>query len=129
MNLTSLIDVVLLLLVFFMISTSFVHETDINLRLPQADASAPPTDDADVLEITISQTGNYAVNGRPLINKQSRTLRAAIQKLTDGKRDMPVIIRADALATHQSVVTAMDVAGHLGFVQISIATVRSPDSQ
>lgn len=126
-NLTSLIDVVLLLLVFFMVSTSFVRETDINLRLPQADAASAPITDSETLEIVISQTGNYAVNGRALINNQERTLRAAIEKLTDGKRDMPVVIRADALATHQSVVTAMDVAGQLGFVHISIATVKSSD--
>jgi biopolymer transport protein ExbD len=126
-NLTSLIDVVLLLLVFFMVSTSFVRETDINLRLPQADAASAPVSDSETLEIVISQTGNYAVDGRALINNQERTLRAAIEKLTDGKRDMPVVIRADALATHQSVVTAMDVAGQLGFVNISIATVKSSD--
>lgn len=124
---TSLIDVVLLLLVFFMISTSFVHETNINLRLPQADESSAPSSEANALEITISQAGNYTVNGRPLVNRQKRTLREAIKRLTAGKRDMPVVIRADALATHQSVVTAMDVAGELGFVKIGIATVHTPD--
>lgn len=128
-NLTSLIDVVLLLLVFFMVSTSFVREAEINLRLPEASAAAEPSAAAtETLEITISQTGEFTVNGRPLVNNERRTLRAAIERLIGERRDMPVFIRADALATHQAVVTALDVAGQLGFVEISIATVTTPDA-
>jgi biopolymer transport protein ExbD len=128
-NLTSLIDVVLLLLVFFMVSTSFVREAEINLRLPEASAAAEPAAAArETLEIAISQTGAFTVNGRPLVNNERRTLRAAIERLIGDRRDMPVFIRADALATHQAVVTALDVAGQLGFVEISIATVTTPDA-
>jgi biopolymer transport protein ExbD len=123
-NLTSLIDVVLLLLVFFMVSTSFVKETEIHLRLPEAKADAPTASADDVLEITVTETGAYLVNGHPLVNNERRTLRAAVEKLIGERRDMPVFIRADALTTHQAVVTAMDVAGQLGFVNINIATVR-----
>lgn len=123
-NLTSLIDVVLLLLVFFMVSTSFVKETEIRLRLPEAKADAPTTSTDDVLEITVTEKGAYLVNGHPLVNNERRTLRAAVEKLIGERRDMPVFIRADALTTHQAVVTAMDVAGQLGFVNINIATVR-----
>jgi biopolymer transport protein ExbD len=126
-NLTSLIDVVLLLLVFFMVSTSFVREAEINLRLPEASAAADFGPVTETLEITISQTGGFIVNGRPLVNNERRTLRAAIERLIGDRRDMPVFIRADALATHQAVVTALDVAGQLGFVEISIATVTAPD--
>ena len=126
-NLTSLIDVVLLLLVFFMVSTSFVREAEINLHLPEASAQSQPAEAPDSLEITVSQNGDYAVNGRPLVNNDRRTLRAAIERLIGERRDMPVYVRADALATHQSVVTAMDVAGRLGFVEINIATVTTPD--
>jgi biopolymer transport protein ExbD len=122
-NLTSLIDVVLLLLVFFMVSTSFVRETEISLRLPQAEAQSEPTPADETLEIVVTQTGNYLVNGRELVNNERATLRAAIEKLIGDNRELPVFVRADALATHQAVVTAMDVAGQLGFVQISIATV------
>jgi biopolymer transport protein ExbD len=122
-NLTSLIDVVLLLLVFFMVSTSFVRETEIGLRLPQAEAQSEPTPADEALEIVVTQAGNYLVNGRELVNNERATLRAAIEKLIGDNRDLPVFVRADALATHQAVVTAMDVAGQLGFVQISIATV------
>jgi len=127
-NLTSLIDVVLLLLVFFMVSTSFVREAEIRLRLPQAETPTAPNALDEVLDITVTQTGSYIVNGRPLVNNQRRTLRAAIERLMGDTRDLPVIIRADAQATHQAVVTAMDVVGQLGFVQINIATVTPPEA-
>ena len=127
-NLTSLIDVVLLLLVFFMVSTSFVRDAEITLRLPQAEASTSPNMLDEVLDITVTQTGSYIVNGRPLVNSQRRTLRAAIERLMGETRDLPVTIRADAEATHQSVVTAMDVVGQLGFVRINIATVTPPEA-
>ena len=126
-NLTSLIDVVLLLLVFFMVSTSFVREAEISLRLPEANAETRPAADNEVLEITIAQSGSYAVNGRPLVNNERRTLRAAIERLAGDDLDMQVFIRADAQAEHQAVVTALDVAGQIGFVEINIATVSSPD--
>jgi biopolymer transport protein ExbD len=125
-NLTSLIDVVLLLLVFFMVSTSFVREAEITLRLPEASAQSEASTPPEMLEITITENGSYLVNGRPLVNNEQRTLRAAIERLTGDERGMPVFVRADALATHQSVVTAMDVAGQLGFVEINIAVVNAP---
>lgn len=127
-NLTSLIDVVLLLLVFFMVSTSFVREAEINIRLPESASDATPDPDADVLEISITQTGNFSVNGRPLVNNERRTLRAAIERLVGERRDLPVVIRADAQSAHQATVTAMSVAGELGFVEINIATVTAPDA-
>lgn len=127
-NLTSLIDVVLLLLVFFMVSTSFVRETEINLNLPQAEAQAAPTPEVENLEIIVTQTGNYLVNGRALVNNQRATLRTAIERTIGDSRDLPVFIRADAQATHQAVVTALDVTGQLGFVQINIATVTPPEA-
>ncbi len=127
-NLTSLIDVVLLLLVFFMVSTSFVREAEISLRLPQAEADSEVVAPAELPEITVTQAGTYLVNGRPLVNNQRRTLRAAIERLIGDNRDLPVFIRADAEATHQAVVTALDVAGQLGFVEINIATVTPPEA-
>jgi biopolymer transport protein ExbD len=125
-NLTSLIDVVLLLLVFFMVTTSFVRESQIAIRLPEASASAEVAP-APPVEISISATGDYRVNGRPLVDNQPSTLAAAIRKVSeDAGSTASVTISADAQATHQSVVTAMDIAGRLGFSEISIATVRSP---
>ena len=126
-NLTSLIDVVLLLLVFFMVSTSFTRETEISLRLPQAQTQTEPVIEAESLEIVVTETGGYLVNGRALVNSERRTLRTAIERTIGDARDIPVFVRADAMATHQAVVTAMDVAGQLGFVQISIATVTPPE--
>jgi biopolymer transport protein ExbD len=128
-NLTSLIDVVLLLLIFFMVSTSFVKESKITISLPQADNSAIVEETPGRIDIMITETGNYLVNGRELINSRPETLRNAIQKVSDGNNDLPLTISADANATHQKVVTAMDVAGRLGFVQISIATLNDPDAE
>ncbi|HEX5421527.1 MAG TPA: biopolymer transporter ExbD [Gammaproteobacteria bacterium] len=125
LNLTSLIDVVLMLLIFFMLSSSFVHENSIRLRLPQAKSDAPAAA-SDALEITVTKVGAYLVNGHPLVNNERRTLRLGIEKLIGNRRDMPVSIKADALATHQAVVTAMDVIGQLGFVNVNIATVAPP---
>ncbi len=127
-NLTSLIDVVLLLLVFFMVSTSFVREAEINIRLPEASADPVEATEADVLEIGITQTGNYLLNGRQLVNSDRRRLRAAIERVMGENRDVDVVIRADAESTHQATVTAMSVAGELGFTSINIATVTTPDS-
>lgn len=122
-NLTSLIDVVLLLLIFFMITTSFVRETEIRLRLPEAE-TAPPASSDDALEITITTDGDYLVNGRQVINRRPVTLRRAMANVAGDRRDQTVVIRADARASHQSVVTAMDVAGRLGFMNINIATME-----
>lgn len=125
-NLTSLIDVVLLLLVFFMVTTSFVRESELTIRLPEVTDSATTPVEAGELEITVTSKGNYFVNGRALVDNRPSTLRAAITKLIPEPGDVHVTITADAQATHQSVVTAMDVAGKLGFTDVSIATVSAP---
>jgi biopolymer transport protein ExbD len=128
-NLTSLIDVVLLLLIFFMVSTSFVKQSQIAISLPEADSAAVVEDVAEQIDIMITDTGTYLVNGRELINSRPETIRNAIRKVSDGNNALPLTISADANAKHQHVVTAMDIAGRLGFVQISIATVNDPDTR
>ena len=128
-NVISLVDVLLVLVLFLMVSTTFMRETKISLQLPQAAVEVAAAAPSDKLEIMITQAGSYLVNGRELVNNERRTLRAAIERLTGEKRDLPVFIRADAAATHQSVVTAMDVAGQLGFVKLNIATVTPPEAQ
>lgn len=125
-NLTSLIDVVLLLLVFFMVSTSFVKQSQITIRLPEAESTAIVQEVPDQIDIMITEAGTYLVNGRELINNRAETIRNALQKVSTGRNDIPLTISADANARHQDVVTAMDVAGRLGFTQISIATVNDP---
>ena len=124
-NLTSLIDVVLLLLVFFMVSTSFLKETEIRLRLPEAEAVERAETQAPLI-ITVTADGSYFVDGREVINRRVDTLRRAIAEAAGDDRGRPVTIRADARTEHQAVVTAMDVAGRLGFTKINIATVHSP---
>lgn len=128
-NLTSLIDVVLLLLIFFMVSTSFVKESQISIRLPEADSTAIVEAVPEQLDVMITEQGTYLVNGRELVNNRPETIRNALQKVSGGNTSLPLTISADANARHQYVVTAMDVAGKLGFVQISIATVNDPTDQ
>ena len=128
-NVTSLIDVVLLLVVFFMLSSNFSSEGRLRIRLPQASSVPTQQHSADPLVVTVSATGSYLVNGRELINTSPDTLRDAIIKSAGaGSRNVPVTIRADGRATHQSVVTAMDVLGRLGFTQMNLATVRPSDA-
>ena len=124
MNLTSLIDVVLLLLIFFMVSTTFVDESRIKLQLPSASNEPAAEQKKDPIEVAVTSTGEYRVNGQVLINTSPSTLSAAVSKIAGERRDLPVTIRADAKSTHQSVVTAMDVLGRPGFKAISIATVN-----
>ena len=125
-NLTSLIDVVLLLLVFFMVSTSFVKQSQITIRLPEAESMAIVQEVPEQIDIMITAAGTYLVNGRELINNRAETIRNALQKTSGNNNKLPLTISADANAKHQDVVTAMDVAGRLGFTQISIATVNDP---
>lgn len=128
-NLTSLIDVVLLLLIFFMVSTSFVKQSQISISLPEADSSAIVEEVPEQIDIMITESGGFLVNGRELINTRVETIRNALQKVSGGDNTLPLTISADANARHQDVVTAMDVAGRLGFTRISIATVDSPETQ
>jgi len=126
---TSLIDVVLLLLIFFMVSTSFVKQSQIAISLPEAESAAIVEEVPEQIDIMITETGVYLINGRELINSRPGTIRNALQKVSGGSNSLPLTISADANARHQDVVTAMDVAGRLGFVQISIATVNDTESE
>lgn len=125
-NLTSLIDVVLLLLIFFMVSTSFVRQSQIEIRLPQTDNAVEVEETPERIDIMITETGTVFMNGRELINNRPETIRNALRKISGGEHDLPLTISADANAKHQYVVTTMDIAGRLGFTQINIATVNDP---
>jgi biopolymer transport protein ExbD len=124
LNMTSLIDVVLLLLIFFMLSTRFIDEGRLQIRLPESGVEPDAVSVREAVEIEVTAEGGYRVNGRPLINNSPDTLAVAIGRAAAGNRAIPVTVRADARAMHQSVVTAMDVAGRLGYRQINIATVN-----
>ena len=123
LNMTSLIDVVLLLLIFFMLSSRFIDEGRMQIRLPEAGIAPDAGSMRPSLEISVTAEGAFRVNGRTLINNAPETLAAALGEAAKGDRSQPVTIRADARAMHQSVVTAMDVAGRAGYRQINIATV------
>jgi len=125
-NMTSLIDVVLLLLIFFMVSTSFVKQSQITISLPEAESPSVVEESPDQIDIMITETGTILVNGRELLNNRADTIRNALQKTSNGDNSLPLTISADANAKHQFVVTAMDVAGRLGFTRINIATVNNP---
>ena len=123
-NLTPLIDVVFLLLIFFMVSTTFTRETQLSIDLPEASGQPQDTSD-DRIEILIDEGGSYRVNGQALVDARMRTLQAAIYKISAGDTTLPMVITADAQAAHESVVRAMDAAGQMGFVHLSITT-RQP---
>jgi len=124
-NLTPLIDVVFLLLIFFMVSTTFTRERELTVELPEATAESP-VETRDRVEIEISADGEYAVNTQLLVNRDSETLAKAIKDVSKGDTKLPLIITADGKTPHQAVVTAMDVAGQLGFVHLRITT-REPE--
>mgnify|MGYP006001198239 FL=1 len=123
-NLTPLIDVVFLLLIFFMVSTTFTRETQLEVDLPQADNTAEVSAERPV-EVVITAEGEYRVNGQGLVNAQARTLRMALAKAAADNFELPLTISADARTPHQAVVTAMDVAGGLGFTKLSITNRES----
>jgi biopolymer transport protein ExbD len=126
-NLISLIDVLLVLLIFFMVSTTFNQEGRVKVQLPEASETPVARAPHEPLTVTVTAEGTYRVNERTLINSSPDTLRAALLKEAGSERG-PLIIRADARSTHQAVVTAMDVAGRLGFSQLNIATVHEEKS-
>lgn len=128
-NLTPLIDVVFLLLIFFMVSTTFTRENQLSIDLPEAEGK-PREASEQQIEILIDESGNYRVNGQGLVDSRMRTLQAAIYKVSAGDTTLPMIISADAQAAHQDVIRAMDAAGQMGFVHLSITTRQpaGPDS-
>ena len=128
-NLIPLIDVSLLLVIFFMLTSTFMQEGRLKIELPQASLAPTGKQKSDPLVVTVTQSGTYRVNDRELINSSPDTLRVAIQEVSGADRNKPVTVRADGRSTHQSVVTAMDVLGKLGFVRINIATVEDSKPQ
>ncbi|MCG8412628.1 MAG: biopolymer transporter ExbD [Pseudomonadales bacterium] len=125
-NITPLIDVVFLLLIFFMVTTTFNRETRLLVNLPEANAEAAESV-PDQIEIIVAREGNYSINGRVLVDARIETLMRGLELESGGDRSLPVLLVADAEATHQSVVTAMDAIGQSGFTRLNIATQRTPD--
>ncbi len=123
-NLTPLIDVVFLLLIFFMVSTTFTKETHLVVDLPEADAELLELP-ADVIDILITRDGSYSINGNSLINRDIETLVKGLAEVSGGNSDLPLTITADAQTPHQAVVSAMEAAGRMGFVNLKITTQQT----
>lgn len=124
-NLVPMIDVVLVLLIFFMIATSLRHPSELEIRLPEASGKPMPGDVAQ-LAVEIDAAGRYAVNGRVLESTDAATLKEALLTETKG-RLLPLTISADGRTPHQAVVTVLDVAGQLGISQLAITTAGEPN--
>lgn len=141
-NLTPLIDVVFLLLIFFMVSASFDRHSSLEVTLPEAEAMPPEDVGPARLTIEISANGTYRVNDRviPVLSNSAspdvvtvvETLKQALRSAARGRSNLPVTIQADAEARHQAVVNAMEAANQLGLRRVSIATIvprRAPSTQ
>ena len=124
-DMTSLIDVVFLLLLFFMVSTTFERQALMKVELPEASVVEDRVEVPDGLELVIDGEGHMYLNDQRLIDSEPRTIRAAMQQEAGENRDLPLILRADRQTPHHYVVTAMDVAAQLGFRNLSIATDRA----
>ena len=120
-NLTPLIDVVFLLLIFFMVSTTFEHQSRIQIELPEATASADEIEEESIV-IIIDAQGRYFIEEQQVVNTELKTLKSAISKVLGDRVAVPVTIRADANTPHQAVITALDATSQLGLTKISLAT-------
>jgi biopolymer transport protein ExbD len=127
-DLTALIDVVFLLLIFFMVTTTFTRDSNLLVNLPEA-GGQPAAEEALRIEVLIARNGSYSVNGQALPDTQLSTLMGAIEEIASGDNSLPVTITADADTTHQSVVTAMDAMARLGFSRLSIATRQGGEAE
>ena len=127
-NLTPLIDVVFILLIFFMVSTTFQKESEIKIELPEASAD-PVEEKKDVLELVIDAEGRYFIDQQQVVNTELDTLKKAISKFLDDRTSIPVVIRADRRTPYESVVRAMDATSQLGLVQMSLATSQPENAQ
>ncbi|MFK4073235.1 ExbD/TolR family protein [Ectopseudomonas khazarica] len=128
-NLASLIDVVFILLLFFVVTTTFTRETQLKVDLPEAVSGTPPEQtELKQVEVLIAADGAYSVNGKALLESNLSNLMAALQKESYGDNSLPLIISADGKTPHQAVITAMDAAGKLGFAHLRMTTVEAQEA-
>lgn len=126
-NVISLIDVTLTLLMFFVMTTTFVQHSAMKVTLPEASETTTEAQ-REALIVMIDANSHYFVDNNEVLNPALDTLKEAIARIAGGNRDRQVVLRADAATPHQAVVTAMDALGQLGFTHLSIATTRAKDA-
>ena len=124
-NITPLIDIVFLLLIFFMVSTTFKQDFEVSIELPKAASEDRLVD--KTLNITIDPKGNFYINSQKLVNNKMSSIKADLQKKSDGDLKLPVIISADGQTPHQAVIMAMDAARQLGFSKLTFATQQAAE--
>lgn len=123
-NVISLIDVLLTLLMFFVLTTTFVQNSRMQVTLPQAEAGEQ-VETRDPFVVLIDREGHYFIDNNEVLNPGLDSLKEAIGRFAGDDRSRPVVLRADALTPHQAVVTAMDALGQLGFTRLSIAIAQA----
>lgn len=123
-NVIPLIDVMLTLLMFFVMTTTFVQHSSMKVTLPEASATEQAREEQDLV-ILVDVDGRYYIDNNEVLNPGIETLKEAILRISGDDRSRPVILRADAKAQHQAVITAMDALGQLGFDRLSLATTPS----
>src|SRR5690606_37242404 len=120
-NLVPLIDVILVLIIFFVITTTFDLNSALKLELPRANAEQTEAP-SQALSVLVNADGRYFIDEHEALRTDVESLKRTIVDVVGEDRDRPVLLRADARNPHQAVVTAMDALGQLGFRRISIAT-------
>ena len=123
-NITPLVDVVFLLLIFFMVSTTFDRQSELNIELPEANGEISESEKKEI-EIFIKQDGQYIINGQVLVNSKIDTLIRNLREKSGGDESLRVIISADKQSTHQAVMTVMDAARQVGLIHITFSAVKS----
>ncbi|HOX69779.1 MAG: biopolymer transporter ExbD [Rhizobacter sp.] len=124
-NLIPFIDVLLVVLIFLMLSTTYSKFTELQVNLPSADADKPRDNPREVI-VGVSADGRYVVNGQPVDGRSVELLTAELGKAAGGPGDVPVIVSADATAAYQSVVNVMDAARRAGLPRLTFAAQRNP---
>ena len=127
-NLTPLIDVVFLLLIFFMVSTTFERESEINITLPEASEEVTEAK-PDAINIAVDSQGNVYINDAALVNSKIDTIKEALFDKLGHRNDAPIIITADSQTNYQNVIKVMDAARQLGLVRITFATKKYPEDE
>lgn len=123
-NLIPFIDVLLVVLIFLMLSTTYSKFTELQVTLPIADAEKLRERPREII-VVVSADGRYVVNRKPVEGRSVERLTAELSAVAEGSSDLIVIVSADATAAHQSVVNVMDAARRAGLPRLTFATQTS----